>query len=80
MGVSIWQLLIVLVIVVLVFGAKRLRTLGTDLGGAIKNFRSALREGDEQAGSDEAEPKRLEKADVSPPPQERVDARKHEEV
>jgi sec-independent protein translocase protein TatA len=42
MGISIWQLLIILVIVLLLFGAKRLRTLGSDLGGAVKGFRSAM--------------------------------------
>ncbi len=41
-GISIWQLLIILAIVVLLFGTKRLRTLGTDLGGAIKGFRKSL--------------------------------------
>lgn len=51
MGISIWQLLIILVIVLLLFGAKRLRTIGTDLGGAVKGFRAAMNEGkgDEQA-------------------------------
>lgn len=44
-GISIWQLLIILVIVLLLFGTKRLRGLGTDLGGAIKGFKKAL--GDE---------------------------------
>ena len=46
MGISIWQLLIILLIVLLLFGAKRLRTLGSDLGGAVKGFRSAM--GDEK--------------------------------
>ena len=46
-GISIWQLLIILVIVLLLFGTKRLRSLGSDLGGAIKGFRSAMK--DEQA-------------------------------
>jgi sec-independent protein translocase protein TatA len=41
-GISIWQLLIILAIVVLLFGTKRLRTLGSDLGGAIKGFRKSL--------------------------------------
>ena len=45
MGISIWQLLIILLIVLLLFGAKRLRTLGSDLGGAVKGFRSAMDEG-----------------------------------
>lgn len=42
MGISIWQLLIVLVIVLLLFGTKRLRNLGGDLGGAIKGFKKAM--------------------------------------
>ena len=41
-NVSIWQLLIVLVIVVLIFGTKRLRSLGKEAGGAVKEFRDAL--------------------------------------
>ncbi|WP_455208071.1 twin-arginine translocase TatA/TatE family subunit [Kaarinaea lacus] len=47
MGISIWQLLIILVIVLLLFGAKRLRNVGGDLGAAIKGFRSAVKEGEE---------------------------------
>jgi len=43
-NISIWQLLILLLIVVLVFGTKRLRSLGTDLGGAIKGFRKGMEE------------------------------------
>ena len=46
MGPSIWQLLIVLLIVLLLFGAKRLRNVGGDLGAAIKGFRSAVKDGD----------------------------------
>lgn len=41
-GISIWQLLIILLIVVVIFGTKKLRHMGTDLGGALKNFRKAL--------------------------------------
>lgn len=41
-GVSIAQLCILFVIVALVFGTKRLKTLGEDLGGAVKNFRKAM--------------------------------------
>ena len=47
MGISIWQLLIILLIVLLLFGAKRLRNLGGDLGEAIKGFRKAVREEEE---------------------------------
>ena len=43
-GISIWQLLIILVIVVLLFGTKKLRNIGTDLGGAIKTFKKSMKE------------------------------------
>ena len=43
-GFSIWELLVVLAIVLLLFGPKRLKTLGSDLGNAIKGFRSAVKE------------------------------------
>lgn len=49
MGLSIQHLLVVLAIVLLVFGTKRLRTVGTDLGGAIKGFRNAVKESEEAA-------------------------------
>ncbi len=41
-GISIWQLLIILVIVMMIFGTKRLKSLGGDLGGAIKSFRQSM--------------------------------------
>jgi sec-independent protein translocase protein TatA len=41
-GISIWQLLIVLAIVVLLFGTKKLKGIGTDLGGALKGFKKAI--------------------------------------
>ncbi|MCB1869223.1 MAG: Sec-independent protein translocase subunit TatA [Gammaproteobacteria bacterium] len=56
-GISIWQLLIVLVIVLLLFGTKRLKNIGSDLGNAVKGFKGAMKEGDE------ADKQRLEKAD-----------------
>lgn len=43
-GIGIWQLLIVLAIVLLIFGTKKLRNLGGDVGGAIKNFKGAMKE------------------------------------
>lgn len=49
-GISIWQLLIVLAIVVMLFGTKRLRTLGSDLGEAIKGFRNSI--GDKKDDAD----------------------------
>ncbi len=41
-GISVWQLLIVAVIVVLLFGTKKLRNLGGDLGSAVKGFKNAV--------------------------------------
>ena len=46
MGISIWQLLIVLVIVILLFGTKRIKSIGSDLGGALKGFKKAVNEED----------------------------------
>ena len=57
-GISLWQLLIVLLIVVLIFGTKRLKTLGGDLGGALKSFRSAM-DSDEDTGNETDENPRL---------------------
>jgi sec-independent protein translocase protein TatA len=51
MGISIWQLLIILAIVLLLFGAKRLKNLGPDLGSAIKGFRQSMREGEDETAS-----------------------------
>lgn len=48
MGLSVPQLLIILAIVLLLFGAKRLRSIGTDLGAAVKGFKGAVREEDEE--------------------------------
>ncbi len=50
MGISIWQLLIILAIVFVLFGAKRLRNVGSDLGGVIKGFRQAMKEDDGNNG------------------------------
>jgi len=43
-GIGIWQLIIILVIVVMLFGTKKLRTLGSDLGGALKGFKTAMKD------------------------------------
>jgi sec-independent protein translocase protein TatA len=54
---SIWHWLIVLVIVMLIFGTKKLRNMGADLGGAVRGFKDGMREGGEKP------------ADVTLPPQ-----------
>lgn len=47
-NISIWQLLIVLLIVVVIFGTKKLRNMGGDVGGAVKNFKDAMKDGEDQ--------------------------------
>ncbi len=46
MGISVWQLVILLAVVLLLFGTKKLKNVGGDLGSAIKNFKSAVKEED----------------------------------
>ena len=56
---SIWHWLVVLAIVVVIFGTKKLRNMGSDLGGAIKNFKDAMKT-EEEAKGKEAEAKKIE--------------------
>ncbi|OLQ81035.1 preprotein translocase subunit TatA [Photobacterium proteolyticum] len=51
-GISIWQLLIIALIIVLLFGTKKLRSLGGDLGSAVKGFKKAIGEDDSAAKKD----------------------------
>ena len=51
---SIWHWLIVLLIVVMVFGTKKLKNLGSDLGGAVKGFKDGMKDGGGPAGDDNA--------------------------
>jgi len=67
MGPSFWQLLIILVIVLLLFGTKRLSNLGSDLGGAIKGFKKAM--GDEE-----------NKSNANQQPQQQVENKSGSEV
>lgn len=54
-GIGVWQLVIILVIIVLLFGTKRLRHIGGDLGSAIKSFKKSVSEEDEKKESDDPE-------------------------
>jgi sec-independent protein translocase protein TatA len=63
MGISIWQLLIVLGIVILLFGTKKLRHIGTDLGGAIRGFKKSM--GDEESPQDKADKDSIEDQEQS---------------
>jgi sec-independent protein translocase protein TatA len=55
MGISIWQLVIILLIVLLLFGAKRLRNVGSDLGSAVKGFKKAVSEEEEKGEAEQLE-------------------------
>lgn len=64
-----WQLLIILVIVLAIFGTKKLRNLGSDLGGAVKGFRSAMNEAEQTTEqiSDESNDADFENTPVDEP-------------
>ena len=73
MGISVWQLLIILAIVLVLFGAKRLRNVGGDLGAAVKGFRSAVGE----EGGDKEKEKEKDKENAEEP--EKLQAEEDEE-
>ena len=64
MHFSIWELLLILVIVLVLFGGSRLRNLGSDLGSAIRGFRDAMKEGGKSETPEEENPKKLEQSTV----------------
>lgn len=70
-GISIWQLLIILAIVVMLFGTKRLRNIGSDLGAAVKGFRSSM-SGEEKNADDDSNDESAEQVEKS----EKVDGDK----
>lgn len=53
-GISVWQLLIILLIVVVIFGPKRIKNIGSDLGHALKSFRSAVNDPEKEEESSTA--------------------------
>lgn len=57
-GISIWQLLIILVIVLLLFGTKKLKGIGSDLGGAVKGFKDSM--ADDEKSEDNTQEKTIE--------------------
>jgi len=56
-GIGIWQLIIVLVIVIVLFGTKRLKNIGGDLGSAIKGFKKSMKDDDTKTTSEIEPPK-----------------------
>ena len=55
-GLSIWHWLLVLLVVVLIFGTKKLRNMGADLGGAVKGFKEGMKSSETDAETPPAEP------------------------
>ncbi|MGM0564695.1 MAG: Sec-independent protein translocase subunit TatA [Pseudomonadota bacterium] len=64
-GISPWQLLIILALVVLIFGTKKLRNAGSDVGGAVKNFKDAMKDGESEEKSDESQQNRVIDGDTA---------------
>ncbi len=64
-GISIWQLLIILLIVVMLFGTKKLRGMGSDLGSAVKGFKKALNSEDDKDEPGDDEKKNLDDGQTS---------------
>ncbi len=62
-GISIWQLLIVLAIIILIFGTKKFKNIGSDLGGAVKGFKKAMTD-EEKAAEAEADQKKIKQDDA----------------
>ncbi|MDN2664653.1 twin-arginine translocase TatA/TatE family subunit [Psychromonas sp. 14N.309.X.WAT.B.A12] len=58
-GIGIWQLVIIAVIVIVLFGTKKLRGIGGDLGGAIKGFKKAIKDEDNATELDKKSPESL---------------------
>ncbi len=72
MGISLTQLIIIFAIVVLLFGTKRLRNIGGDLGSAIKGFRSAMKDGEKDNKITEADGETLDGEVTSKKEQDKV--------
>lgn len=73
---SIWHWLIVLLIVVVIFGTKKLRNIGTDLGGAVKGFKDGVRDGNAPASEADLTPQQLAAKRAADATTVDVDARK----
>lgn len=64
-GISIWQLLIILVIIMLLFGTKKLRNMGGDLGSAIKGFKDSMKDGEEEQKDSQSSERVIESGEES---------------
>jgi len=59
-GIGIWQLVIILVIVLLIFGTKKFKNMGSDIGGAVKGFKSAMNESESTPEPEKKAPETLD--------------------
>ncbi|MGH1460559.1 MAG: Sec-independent protein translocase subunit TatA [Neptuniibacter sp.] len=64
-GISIWQLLIVLAIIILIFGTKKFKNIGSDLGGALKGFKKAMTDEEKEAEADDKKQLKQDDADFT---------------
>lgn len=71
-GISIWQLIIIAVIVVLLFGTKKLSSLGSDLGASIKGFKKAMSDDDKAKSTQQEEDADFTAKSLSEKPQDGV--------
>lgn len=62
-GISMWQLLIVLAIIIMIFGTKKLRNAGGDLGAAMRNFKKQVKDSEDEAKADAAQLKQQGEAE-----------------
>jgi sec-independent protein translocase protein TatA len=69
MGIGMKELLVILLVVLLVFGAKKLKTIGSDLGSAVRGFKKSMSEGEEEANkqikSDAPDAEFVDKSDAT---------------
>lgn len=63
MGISIWQLLILLAVVILIFGTKKLKNVGGDLGSAIRSFKTAVKDSGDENTPVDIEQNRVDQSD-----------------
>jgi len=66
MGIGFRELLVILVIALVVFGAKRLKTIGSDLGGAVKGFKKAMADGEDEESKQLSAPEKDADFDSTP--------------
>ncbi|MDT8427838.1 MAG: Sec-independent protein translocase subunit TatA [Pseudomonadales bacterium] len=65
-GIGIWQLVIILVIIMMLFGTKKLRNMGSDIGGALKGFKQAMKDDKGDDGESEKTDDKLMNESVEP--------------